>query len=226
MRLRRLAIFTLSLSVALVLGAAPRASASTISFLLTTGAQSCVTLPTGCGTVTITDDPHTTGVVDVSVSLLDSVNGQDKFVETGGSHIAFGFNILNDPTLTVGPITPAVEVFSATGANSPSIGGAFDYNIDCTSCGNGNAGSVAGPLSFTVTDAAGLSVSSFVANTSGNFFAVDLIDFTGSSSGSTAEVNATTGTTTVTPVPEPSSLVLLASGLIAGAARLRRRFVA
>jgi len=204
-----------------VLALASPAFATPLTFVLNQPGEglSCDLVPvTGCGTVTLTQDGSN---VDVSVTLA----GTDKFVNTGGSHEAFAFNLLGDPqSPTVTISQPAGEHFYL-GPVSPPSTGTFDYYINCNTCGNGNAGSQPSPLKFTVDN---VTIADFVSTTpsSNIFFAADIINFVGAdgSNGKTGEVVAYgPGVGTQSAVPEPVSLVLFGSGLAYSALRRRNR---
>ena len=210
-------ILPVAFGAASVLVVAVPAWATPMTFVLNTpgAGLSCDTVPvTGCGTVTLTQDGSN---VDVSVTLA----GTDKFVNTGGSHEAFAFNLLGDPQ------NPTVTVTQPTGENfylgpvTPPSTGQFDYYINCNTCGNGNAGSQPSPLKFTVDN---VTIADFVGTTptSGIYFAADIINHVGKdgSNGATGEVVALGG---VDAVPEPVSLVLFGSGLAYTALRRRKR---
>jgi len=76
----------------------------------------------------------------------------------------------------------------------------------------------AGPLSFDLNDASGNSISDFIANTGGYYFAADILG----SDGGTGMAGINTPGTPVPSVPEPGSLLLLATAA-AGAFFVRRR---
>lgn len=151
--------------------------------------------------------------VQITVSLL---NG-NKFVTTG-SHTGFAFNVQGSGA-TLGAL-PTNWVNGGSPITEPALG-VFSNGIDCTH-GNTNthrgcagSDSWSGALQFDVSRASGLTYSDFVGNSSGFFFAADII------SGTTGLTGLVGSTGPV--VPEPSSLLLVGSGLVGVAWSLRRK---
>src|ERR1700738_2646293 len=118
---------------------AGQASASVVTASLNTPDPSAG-LGTGTfGTVTITD---ITGGVTVDVSLSAGIN----FVNTGGPHTPFAYDLNATPTSIIFPVG---SPFSAAGTSSDTPFGSFNHGVDMTGP-NGATGSKHGPLDFTI----------------------------------------------------------------------------
>jgi hypothetical protein len=150
------------------------------------------------GTVTLTQNGA--DEVDVAVTLATDT----AFVDTGGPHNAFAFN-LSIAGATVAVTDPTGKIFSVGGGGSNTPYGSFTNVIDCPGCGPGASHANPGPLDFTVTDLSGISISDFIANGLGYFFSADVIG----PAGQTGDIAANS----LSPTPLPDSLPLFVSGL-------------
>ena len=140
------------------------------------------------------------------------------------------FNIAGDPIITILANPGLTSGFTIGTGTSPGVFrvgpapahasnfGRFDYSVSCmvpSGCGRGNRDPNMGPLSFMVED---VTIADFTANGRGFFFASDLQGV----NGHTGYVgDSAVGLAVVTP--EPTSMLLFGSGLLALGAVLRRR---
>ncbi|MES2315592.1 MAG: hypothetical protein V4486_02545 [Patescibacteria group bacterium] len=216
---------TLCAAAMLMVGLRPApASASPITYNMNingcSGSGGCGTMPAAQVTL---NDFGLTGDVQVTVSPF---NG-NKFVNTGLDS-TFDFNLIGNPVITVTGLTAGFSLVSTTaGSHMMSAFKDFEYAIQWNTSGGGNG--TAGPLTFHVL-ALGVTSASFAEASSGTggehvFFAADI--FSGQT-GNTGGVGGSDPCTMNCPstnqvTPEPLSAVLLGSGLVLAARKIRRK---
>lgn len=200
---------SLALAAAVALNAGT-AHAQTFTFSTSVGTQ-----PTNVGVITLTQVNATT--VNVLVDLL----GGYGFLNTGGPHTPFAFNLNGTESgVSANFITPALGsytfgVFSLSttnGDNTPY--GSYGISIN-NSAGNGSSNAYFGDLQFNVTRTSGLSTTDFITNGGGYYFSADLTD--GRNTGAQAWSERST------TVPEPSTIALMSAGLAGMFTVARRR---
>jgi hypothetical protein len=181
-------------------GLSASASATTIYTLSYDGCTgSCGAGPFG----TVALDQTTPTTITVTVTL----RGSERFAGSGAGD-ALEFNVQGGPILSNIPTGFAV----GPSPDHASTFGWFLESVTCTACQGANIKNPAGPLSFTVSSADGLTPLDFQPNANGYYFASDIVGQTGNT-GNVGAANAA--------VPEPASLALLALGLC-GFAFVRR----
>lgn len=202
---------------------ASQASADTTTITLGTGNSGGLDCCTGpYATVTITTTSSTTA----TVTFNSLTNGGFTYLLAGNS--AADLNV-NATAFTVGTITGSNSLsgftpgpFTNAGAGTADGFGTFNLNIDSFD-GFGHSSTT---ISFTLTDTSGTWSSAsnvLVGNAGNNTAAIHGFACATPCNGSTSTAFATGFASNGNPVPEPASMLLFGSGLVALGIKLRRK---
>lgn len=163
----------------------------------------------------------------VRLTVTSSLNASNEFISDIAFNVAAGFDPSDITASFVGGSQvgsfdlPTLSSTNQNSQNPPGPGTGFDHQYSFAT-----SNSSGGALRFNLTDsfqylfnATGLDAIDFAVANSAGHYAYSHVQGMTAGSGS----YAATGDPNVPSVPEPTSLILLASGLIAGARTLRKR---
>jgi len=201
---RKLAV-SLAMFAVVALGSAVAASADQVVITVPNSGLSGTPGPYATVTYTLNGS-----VIDVTVQMEP---GFTAFGTGNGNNGIFGFNVVGSTAGLSVTNLPAGFTANLGGGQMDGFGN-FDVTLSC--CNPPGVTS----FSFTVSRTGGFSSASdlFEANSSGAHFAVHIAPTNGNPTGFAGDSG------TPTEVPEPTSMLLLGSGLVTLAAGLRRRF--
>ena len=198
------------------------AHATTIALSLDTFTGTGNAPPGPYGTVELND--HSGPNVEVTLVLAAG----EGFVTTG-SGAALTWDLAGSPIAVINGLNTTNFSITHLGMRTGNLGGtgSWFYEIDCKICGHGGSSVFTGALDFTIHN---IGLNDFISNgktVNGYLFASDIctaVTNNECSSGITGDV-AASDPPGGTSVPEPSTLVLLATAVFGMWLRSRRRLI-
>lgn len=174
------------------------ARASTLTFTLD---QDGCTGTCGAGPYGIVTLVDNGSGANAFVSVTETLVADERYAGTGAGD-ALEFSVLGP--ITIGDVTSGFDIGPAP--DKASAFGGFLESVTCADCQGGQASNPAGPLSFTVGSATGVTTDSFIAKGGTYFFASDIVGTNGKTGNVAAEgPDART--------PEPGTILLMLNGL-------------
>jgi len=155
-----------------------------------------------------------TNYVTVSIDLIDGV----RFVNTGGNHTPFAFNLSPGTTYSITDFSPSATVNPdgtfpwyaiAPAADTPY--GVFTNGVDNNMDNGGSPHGDPGPLSFHV-NGTGITHLNFVGNSLSHIFAADVQGPLGGTGAIAGDLLTERTTREVGAVPEPATWAMMLLG--------------
>jgi hypothetical protein len=166
---------------------------------------------TTLGTVTIEEF---TGFVTVSIDLIDGV----RFVNSGGQHTPFAFNLRTGTTYTIDGFSPSATEnpdgtfpWFATSPAADTPYGSFTNGVDNNMNNGGDPHGDPGPLLFRVTGT-DITYANFVGNSLSHIFAADVQGTLGGTGAIAGDFLTERTPREVGAVPEPSTWAMMLLG--------------